>query len=54
MLASNERSQSLIQVIQKIEQVLSLVQTNSVISQELSSQASILKELLNKFKLKEY
>lgn len=58
MIASDEQSQSLQQVVKGIEQVSSVIQSNSAVSeesaatsQELSGQASLLKELIDKFKL---
>lgn len=57
--ASNEQAQSILQVTQGIDQISSVVQTNSATaeesaaaSEELSSQAQMLKDLVSEFKLK--
>ncbi len=57
--ASNEQSQSIIQITQGIEQISSVVQSNSATaeesaaaSEELSGQSSMLKELVEQFELK--
>ena len=57
--ASNEQAVSIIQVTQGIEQISSVVQTNSATaeesaaaSEELSGQANMLKNLVGRFKLK--
>lgn len=57
--ASNNDSKSVLQIADGIEQISNVVQTNSstaeesaATSEELSGQASILKSLVNKFKLK--
>ncbi len=56
--ATNEQSESIAQIMLGIDQISSVVQTNSATSEEsaaaseeLSSQASLLKELAGKFKL---
>lgn len=58
--ASNEQASSITQVTQGIDQISNVVQTNSATaeesaaaSEELSSQAQMLKKLINQFKLKE-
>jgi methyl-accepting chemotaxis protein len=57
--ASNEQSQSIMQITQGIEQISSVVQSNSATaeesaaaSEELSGQSSLLKELVEQFELK--
>lgn len=58
--ASNEQASSIAQVTQGVDQISSVVQTNSATaeqsaaaSEELSSQANVLKDLVSRFKLKE-
>jgi len=57
--ASNEQANSIIQVMEGIEQISSVIQTNSATaeesaaaSEELSGQAQIMRDLVGKFKLK--
>ena len=57
--ASNEQANSIIQVMEGIEQISSVIQTNSATaeesaaaSEELSGQAQIMRDLVSKFKLK--
>lgn len=57
--ATNEQATSIIQVTQGVDQIASVVQTNSATaeesaaaSEELSSQAQMLKSLVNRFKLR--
>ena len=59
-MASNDQAMSIAQVDQGVEQISSVVQTNAATaeesaaaSEELSSQSSLLKELVSNFKLKE-
>ena len=58
--AAEEESEAVAQITEGIDQISSVVQTNSATSeqsaaasQELSSQASLMKELLSRFKLKQ-
>lgn len=58
-LASNEQASSIAQITQGVDQISSVVQTNSATaeesaaaSEELSGQAQILKDLVGRFKLK--
>ena len=49
--AVEEESESIAQVTEGIDQISAVVQTNSATSEELSSQASLMKSLMAKFKL---
>lgn len=58
--ASDAQASAVIQITQGLEQISAVVQTNSATaeesaaaSEELSSQAQVLKDLVNQFKVKE-
>ena len=50
--AVEEESESIAQVTEGIDQISAVVQTNSATSEELSSQAALMKSLMAKFKLR--
>ena len=51
--AVDSQTQAIIQVTEGIDQISAVVQTNSATSEELSSQATLMKELLSRFKLRQ-